>query len=148
MFKKFQQLVILVSCFLFAQAAFAFDEFVIKDIRIEGLQRISLGTAFNYLPIKVGDRLTEEQATASIRALFKTGFFDDVWLAQSGNELVIHVKERASIASIKIFGNQDITTEDLTAALKGVGLAEGRVFNRSLLDQIEQELNRQYFNHL
>lgn len=128
------------------QSVLAFDSFVIKDIKINGLQRITLGTAFNYLPIKVGDTFTEERATDSIKALFKTGFFDNVWFTRDNDELVINVVERSSIASIKIFGNKEITTEDLTKALKDVGLAEGRVFNRSLLDQVEQELNRQYFN--
>ena len=131
---------------IFCDKGFAYEPFVIKDIKIEGLQRISLGTAFNYLPIKVGESLSRGQATNSIRALFKTGFFEDVWFTQDGNVLVIHVIERPSISTIKIFGNREINTEDLTKALKQVGLAEGRVFNRSLLDQVEQELHRQYFN--
>lgn len=142
---KYRSLIFACFC-LFAQTASAFDVFVIKDIKITGLQRITLGTAFNYLPIKVGDTFTAEQATNSLKALFKTGFFDNVWFTQEGDVLVINVVERPSIASIKIFGNKEITTEDLTKALKDVGLAEGRVFNRSLLDQVEQELNRQYFN--
>lgn len=131
---------------VFASCVHAFESFVIEDIKIEGLQRITLGTAFNYLPVKVGETLTAEQTTASIQALFETGFFNDIWFDRDGNILVIHVKERPSIASIKLFGNQEITTEDLTEGLKNVGLAEGRVFNRSLLDQVELELNRQYFN--
>ena len=143
--KKYRSLVFVLLC-LVVQSALAFDTFVIKDIKINGLQRITLGTAFNYLPIKVGDTFTEEQATNSLKALFKTGFFDNVWFTRENDELVINVVERPSIASIKIFGNKEITTEDLTKALKDVGLAEGRVFNRSLLDQVEQELNRQYFN--
>ena len=144
---KYKYTSLIYACLIFwMTAAHAFDSFVIKDIKMEGLQRITLGTAFNYLPIKVGDTLTADEATKSIRALFKTGFFDDVWFTRDGDVLVIHVKERPSIASVKIFGNKEITTEDLNKALKGVGLAEGRVFNRSLLDQVEQELNRQYFN--
>ena len=126
--------------------SFAFDSFVLKDIKIEGLQRISLGTAFNYLPVKVGETLDNKRATNAIRTLFKTGFFDDVWFTTKDGVLVIHVVERPSISSIKIFGNKEIPTEDLTKALKQVGLAEGRVFNRSLLDQIQQELHRQYFS--
>ncbi|HEY5604482.1 MAG TPA: outer membrane protein assembly factor BamA, partial [Gammaproteobacteria bacterium] len=133
--------VLLVLC----QPVLAIEPLVIQDIKVEGLQRISLGTVFTYLPLKVGETLDDKRSTEVIRAMFKTGFFDDVWLARDGNVLVIHVVERPSISSIKIFGNKEIKTEDLTKALKEVGLAEGRVFNRSLLDQVEQELHRQYF---
>lgn len=139
-----------VAVFLLLMAigshSFAFDSFVLKDIKIEGLQRISLGTAFNYLPVKVGETLDNKRATNAIRTLFKTGFFDDVWFTRQDDVLVIHVIERPSISSIKIFGNKEIPSEDLTNALKQVGLAEGRVFNRSLLDQVQQELHRQYFS--
>ncbi|WP_455374973.1 outer membrane protein assembly factor BamA [Kaarinaea lacus] len=130
---------------LFCQAALAFEPFIIKDIKIEGLKRISLGTAFTYLPIKVGELLDEKSSNAAIRELFKTGFFEDVWFKEENGVLVIYVIERPSIASIKIFGNEAVNTEDLTKGLREIGLAEGRVFNRSLLDKIEQELHRQYF---
>ncbi|WP_455210392.1 POTRA domain-containing protein, partial [Kaarinaea lacus] len=126
--------------------AWAFDDFVIEDIKIEGLQRISLGTAFTYLPLKVGEELTAQKASEAMRALFKTGFFEDVSMGREGNVLVIVVAERPSIASIEIFGNEEINTDDLMEALKSIGMAEGRVFNRSLLDQVEQELHRQYFS--
>ncbi len=126
--------------------AHAFKPFVIGDIQVNGLQRISLGTTFNYLPVKVGETFTDEKASAAIRALFKTGFFEDVRLRREGSELIIDVKERPSIAKIEIFGNEDLSTEDLNTALKQVGLVEGRVFNRSILDQVQQELNRQYFS--
>ncbi|WP_455200712.1 outer membrane protein assembly factor BamA [Kaarinaea lacus] len=137
--------VILCAVLLFSQSVFALDSFIIQDIKIEGLQRISLGTVFTYLPLKVGETLDSTRSTEAIRALFKTGFFEDVWLSRDGDNLVIHVIERPSISSIEIFGNKEIKSEDLTKALKEVGLAEGRVFNRSLLDQVEQELHRQYF---
>lgn len=136
---------ICVGVLLICQTVWGFESFVIKDIKIEGLKRISLGTAFTYLPIKVGERLDQASSDAAIRELFKTGFFEDVWFEQKDGVLVIHVIERPSIASIKIFGNEAVTTEDLTKGLKEIGLAEGRVFNRSLLDKIEQELHRQYF---
>jgi len=139
------RILLCVVLLLFSQAVLAAEPFVIQDIRIEGLQRISLGTAFTYLPLKVGETLDDKRSTEAIRALFKTGFFEDVWLSRDGDVLVIHVVERPSISSIKIYGNKEIKTEDLTKALKEIGLAEGRVFNRSLLDMIEQELNRQYF---
>jgi outer membrane protein insertion porin family len=137
---------LLVWLLLAPVLAGAFDGFVIEDIKIEGLQRISLGTAFTYLPLKVGEELTAQKASEAVSALFKTGFFEDVSLGREGNVLVIVVDERPSIASIDIFGNEDINTEDLTTALKSIGMAEGRVFNRSLLDQVEQELHRQYFS--
>jgi outer membrane protein insertion porin family len=137
---------LLVALLLVPMLARAFDSFVIEDIKIEGLQRIALGTAFTYLPLKVGEELTQQKASDAVRALFKTGFFENVSLGREGNVLVIVVEERPSIASIEIFGNDEIKTDDLKEALKSIGMAEGRVFNRSLLDQVEQELHRQYFN--
>lgn len=134
-------LLLLMLC----QSTLAFESFVIKDIKIQGLKRISLGTAFTYLPIKVGEMLDEKASDAAIKELFKTGFFEDVWFKEDNGVLVIYVIERPSIASIKIFGNEAVNTEDLTKGLRDIGLAEGRVFNRSLLDKIEQELHRQYF---
>ncbi|MGD8641608.1 MAG: outer membrane protein assembly factor BamA, partial [Gammaproteobacteria bacterium] len=134
-----------VVLFLFSQKLMALEPFVIEDIKVEGLQRISLGTVFTYLPLKVGETLDAKRSTEAVRALFKTGFFEDVWFTRNDDVLVIHIVERPSISSIKIFGNKEINTEDLTKALKDIGLAEGRVFNRSLLDQVQQELNRQYF---
>ena len=125
--------------------AMAFEPFVIKDIKINGLNRISLGTAFTYLPLKVGETLDAKKATKALKELYKTGFFEDVKLSDSDGILSIDVVERPSISSIKIFGNKEINSDDLTKALKKVGLAEGLVFNRSILDQVEQELQRQYF---
>jgi outer membrane protein insertion porin family len=131
---------------LLTGTAQAFEPFEIADIRVEGLQRISAGTVFNYLPLKVGDTIDTEDSVNAIRALFKTGFFNDVYLERDGNVLVVYVKERAAISSIEITGNQDLETEQLLEGLKDVGLAEGRVFDRSLLDKVEQELERQYFS--
>ncbi|CAI8933161.1 outer membrane protein assembly factor BamA [Methylocaldum szegediense] len=127
-------------------SAWGLEPFVIEDIRVEGLQRVSAGTVFNYLPVKVGDLFDDRQSAESIKALFKTGFFRDVRLEQDGNVLVVIVDERPSIASVKIEGNKDISTEDLTKALKGVGLSEGKVFDRQILDKVEQELRRQYYS--
>ncbi len=120
--------------------------FLIEDIRVEGLQRISPGTVFNYLPVKIGQRVEADDTGAIIRALYETGFFSDVGLERRGNELVISVSERPAIGQIVIEGNAALETENLLFALKEIGLAEGRVFNRSVLDKIEQELRRQYFN--
>ncbi|MDH3513904.1 MAG: outer membrane protein assembly factor BamA, partial [Gammaproteobacteria bacterium] len=122
------------------------ESFVIRDIRVEGLQRISAGTVFNYLPVKVGDTLTESKSQDAVRALFKTGFFRDVQLEQDGNILIVSVVERPSIAGIKISGTREMSEDDLKKGLKEVGLAEGRVFNKSLLDRVEQELRQQYFS--
>jgi outer membrane protein insertion porin family len=136
----------LLLCNFLTGAAWGVEPFVIDDIRIEGLQRVSAGTVFNYLPVKVGDTFTQKQSAESIKSLFKTGFFKDVRLEQNGNVLIIHVEERPSIASVKLEGNKDIGTEDLTKALKGVGLSEGKVFDRQILDKVEQELRRQYYS--
>ncbi len=121
--------------------------FVVKDIQVRGLQRISAGTVFNYLPVNIGDEFTPQKAAQAIRALFNTGFFKDIALEQSGNVLIVHVKERPSIAKIIIEGNKDIKKEDLEKALDTIGLSEGKVFNRQLLEKVEQELTRQYFSH-
>ena len=120
--------------------------FVVRDIQVEGLQRISAGTVFNYLPVQVGSTVSEKDYPDIIRALFKTGFFTDVNLERKGDVLVITVTERPAIAEVKITGNSDISTEDLKKALTGVGLTEGRVFDRALLDKVEQELLRQYYS--
>lgn len=131
---------------LFTAKAWAIEPFVVEDIRLEGLQRISAGTVFNYLPVEVGDRLDDASSAEAIRALFETGFFRDVRLERDGDVLVVFVAERPAIGSVDISGNKDISTEQLTEALRQEGLSEGRVFNRFLLDRVEQELNRQYFS--
>ena len=124
----------------------AAQEFIIEDIRVEGLQRLTPGTVFNYLPLEVGDAFTPEVSSEAVSALFKTGFFDDVQLKRDGNVLVIVLKERAAIGSIEISGNKDIKTEDLLDGLNQIGFAEGRVFDQSQLDGLERELRRQYFS--
>lgn len=121
------------------------EVFQVSDIRVEGLQRIAPGTVFNYLPIQVGDTVGDDVTGGIIRALYQTGFFDDVRVERDGSVLVIQVRERPAIAEIKISGNKDIETKALETALADIGLKEGRVFNRSVLDRIEQELERQYF---
>lgn len=121
-------------------------DFVVRDIQVDGLQRISAGTVFNYLPVQVGSTISEKDYPEIIRALFKTGFFADVNLERKGNVLVVTVAERPAISEVRIVGNKDIGTEDLKKALTGVGLAEGRVFDRSLLDKVEQELLQQYYS--
>jgi outer membrane protein insertion porin family len=126
--------------------AYAFDPFVIKDIRVEGIQRIEAGTVFSYLAVKVGDTMTDEKASQAIRALYATGFFKDVSLEADNGVLVITIQERPSIAQIDIIGSKEFKKEDLIKGLRGLGLAEGRIFDRGLLDKAEQELKRQYIS--
>lgn len=121
-------------------------DFVVKDIRVEGLQRISEGTVYNYLPVNIGDHLTSQRERESIRALYATGFFRDVELRRDGDTLVVAVAERPSIESIDIKGNKDIKTEDLQKPLRNVGLAAGKTFDRSTLDEVTQGLTDQYFS--
>lgn len=126
--------------------AFALEPFVVKDIRVEGLQRISAGTVFNYLPVKLGDTLNEKVAQEAIKALYKTGFFKDVRLERQEDVLIVSVVERPSIAGIRLTGTREFPQDELKKALKEAGLAEGRIFNRSLLDRVEQEIRTQYFS--
>jgi outer membrane protein insertion porin family len=131
---------------LFIPPVMAAEEFVIEDIRVEGLQRITPGTVFNYLPMKVGDKFDDTRSAEAVRALFKTGFFEDVRLERDGDVLVFKIKERPAIGSITLSGNKDVRSEDLIDGLRKIGIAEGRIFNQSLLDKLEQELRRQYFS--
>jgi len=136
-------LFLLAVCF--ASTSFSAEPFVVKDIRLEGLQRISAGTVFNYLPIKVGDRVDSQRTGEALRALYKTGFFRDVRIEREGDSLVVFLHERPSIASIEFTGNKELSTENLLESLQQEGFAQGRVFNRSTFDQVEQELRRTYF---
>lgn len=129
---------------LYAASAIAIEPFVVKDIRVEGIQRTEAGTVFSYLPVKVGDKLDDEHAAAAIRALFATGFFKDVRLEMQQGVLIVLVRERPSIASIEINGVKEFPKDTLRDNLKSVGLADGRIFDKSALDKAEQELKRQY----
>jgi len=124
--------------------AFAFDPFVIKDIRVEGIQRTEAGTVFSYLPVKVGETMTDEKAADAIRALFATGFFRDVSLEREGDVLVVVVLERPSITQVDFTGMHEFNKEQLVSGLRQIGLAEGRIFDKGVLDRAEQELKRQY----
>ena len=129
---------------LFSLPAIAFEPFAVKDIRVEGIQRTEAGTVFGYLPVKVGETLTDEKAAASIKALFATGFFKDVRIEVDGNVMVIVVQERPAIAQIDFVGLKEFEKDVIVKALKEVGIADGRIFDRALLDKAEQELKRQY----
>ncbi len=130
---------------LLATASALAQGFRVEEIQVEGLQRISEGTVFSFVPIDIGDELTPARARSTIRDLFRTGFFADVALEQEGNTLIIRVQERPAIAAITISGNRQITTDDLLPALAQIGIAEGEVFNQLELDRVRQELIRQYF---
>src|SRR4029078_2834240 len=121
-----------------AVPAAALEPFVIKDIRVEGIQRTEAGTIFSYLPVKVGDTLTDERAAQAIRALFATGFFRDVSLEREGDVLVVVVQERPSIAQVDFTGIHEFNKDQLGSGMRQVGLAEGRIFDRGLLDRAEQ----------
>ncbi|MCG3146372.1 MAG: Outer membrane protein assembly factor BamA [Gammaproteobacteria bacterium] len=142
--KYFKKALYLALFALLVAPAFA-DSFVIQDIRLKGLARISPGTVFNYLPVKVGDTFDERRSADAIKALFKTGLFEDVQLEREGDVLVVIVKEREAISQITFSGNDNMKTEDLTKALKEIGFAEGEVYDKSKLDKVTQELKRQYF---
>lgn len=133
-------------CAFFSSAAWAFQPFVVKDIRIEGIQRTEAGTVFSYLPVKVGDTMTDEKASEAIKALFATGFFKDVRIEIEGSVLVVVVEERPAIAQIDFVGVKEFDKDALKKGLRDVGLAEGRIFDRALLDKAEQELKRQYLS--
>ena len=129
-----------------AIAAHAFDPFVVKDIRIEGIQRTEAGTVFSYLPVKVGETMTEDKAAQAIRSLYATGFFKDVSLEVDNGVLIVAVQERPSVAQIEFLGAKEFNKDDLLKGLRSIGLAEGRIFDKGLLDKSEQELKRQYIS--
>jgi outer membrane protein insertion porin family len=129
---------------LYITSVIAMEPFVVKDIRVEGIQRTEAGTVFSYLPVKVGDTLNDDQSAAAIRALFATGFFTDVSLKAENGVLVVVVRERPSIASVEINGVKDIPKDQLRDNLKFVGLAEGRIFDKAALEKSENELKRLY----
>jgi outer membrane protein insertion porin family len=120
--------------------------FVVRDMRVEGLQRISEGTVFNYLPINIGDTVDQLRIQEAVRALYGQALFDNIEMRRDGETLVIVVRERPSIESFTIEGNKDIKTEDLMESLRGVGLARGRTFDRAVLDNVQQFLTEQYYD--
>jgi outer membrane protein insertion porin family len=129
---------------LFMSPAWAITPFVVKDIRVEGIQRTEAGTVFSYLPVKVGDTMNDEQADVAIHALYGTGFFKDVRLEVEQGVLIVLVRERPSIASIEVSGVKDFPKDQLKENMKYAGLAEARIFDKGALDKATQELKRQY----
>ncbi|WP_370625395.1 outer membrane protein assembly factor BamA [Polynucleobacter sp. CS-Odin-A6] len=122
----------------------AADSFVVKDIRIEGLQRVEPGTVFSYLPVQVGDTFTEEKGAEAIKALYSTGFFRDVQIQAQGNVLIVIVEERPTISRIEFTGMKEFDPEIVRKSLKAVGVAEARFYDKALIDKAEQELKRSY----
>lgn len=123
---------------------YAADSFVVKDIRVEGLQRVEPGTVFSYLPVQVGESFTEEKGAESIKALYSTGFFRDVQIQAQGNVLIVIVEERPTISRIEFTGMKEFDVETIRKSLKAVGVAEARFYDKALIDKAEQELKRQY----
>ena len=136
-----------IAAMVFAsQAAWALAPFKVQDIRVEGLQRVEPGTIFASLPLRVGDEYSDEKGSAAIRALFALGLFKDVRLETNGNVLVVVVEERPTIANVEFAGTKEFDKDALQKAMRDVGLAEGRPFDKALADRAEQELKRQYIN--
>ena len=135
-------------CLVAAACAWAqsFTPFTVRDIRVEGLQRTEPGTIFSYLPVKVGETMTEEKAQQALRALFATGFFKDVRLDVDNDVLIVYVEERPAIANIDFSGVKEFDPDNLRKVLREMGIAEGRVFDRAVLETAEQELKRQYLS--
>jgi outer membrane protein insertion porin family len=123
---------------------FAFDDFLVSDIRIIGLQRVSTGSIFNVIPISVGDNIDQRKSADITRSLFATEQFDDIQIAKDGNTLIIIVQERPSISAIDISGNKALKTEQLLESLDGVGIKEGEVYKRSTVEKVKSELVRSY----
>ena len=122
------------------------ENFVIKEIRVEGLQRLSTGTVFNYIPLKVGDEMTDSDAKSIIRALYKSKYFNDVGVEAEDGVLIINVSERPAISSIEFVGNKDLGSDDLSTSLREIGFSEGQVYDKAMLERVELELQRQYFS--
>ena len=131
---------------LISSEAYAFDPFEVKDIRVEGVQRTEAGTVFSYLPVKVGETMTDEKSAQAIKALFATGFFKDVRIEIDGGVVVVVVEERPAIAQIDFVGLKEFDKDQLKKGLKDVGIAESRTFDRATLEKAEQELKRQYLS--
>jgi outer membrane protein insertion porin family len=126
--------------------ALAVEPFTVTDIRVEGIQRTEAGTIFSYLPVRVGDTFTDEKGAAAIKALYATGFFKDIRIESEGQVLVVQVVERPAVAAVDFTGAKEFDKDQLTKALKEIGLAEARIYDKSIVERAEQELKRQYLS--
>ena len=127
-------------------SAMAAESFVVKDIRVEGIQRTEAGTVFSYLPVRVGETFSEDKSVATIKALYATGIFKDVKLERDGNVLVVIVEERPAIAKVDFKGTHEFEKDMLVKALKDIGVGEAKTFDKASVDRAEQELKRQYLS--
>ncbi|HSP00716.1 MAG TPA: outer membrane protein assembly factor BamA, partial [Thioalkalivibrio sp.] len=134
-----------LTCVLLLAGAVHAETFTIEDIEVEGLERIAPGTVFTNLPVEVGDVFDDARSAEVVRSLFRTGFFSDISLRRRDNVLVVVVEERPAINEINLEGNRDIKDDELTEALRQVGMSRGRVFNRTVLERMENELRQQYY---
>lgn len=139
-------LIAVLFALAYSQAAHSFEPFKIQDIRVEGIQRTEAGTIFGYLPVKVGDEMTPEKATSSVKLLFGTGFFKDVQIEQDGGVLVVIVQERPAISAIDVRGSKEFDKKKLLEIFRAVGLQEGRIFDQSILERAKQDLKNQYIS--
>tara|TARA_X000000368_G_scaffold353936_1_gene295265 strand:+ start:3535 stop:5961 length:2427 start_codon:yes stop_codon:yes gene_type:complete len=139
-----KRLKLTIFTFLLSFQLLAFDEFLVSDIRIIGLQRVSTGSIFNVIPISVGDRIDLRKSNDIVKSLFSTEQFDDIQIGKDGNTLIITVEERPSISAIELSGNKALKTEQLVESLDGVGVKEGEVYKRSTLEKVKSELVRSY----
>lgn len=137
---------VLLAAMLLPSLANAFSPFVVRDIQVNGIQRVDAGTIFSYLPVKVGEQFTEAQASEAIQRLYATGFFSDVKIDTANNVLVVSVQERPTIASISFNGMHEFDAKAITKSLGQVGFGQGRVFDRSMLERAEFELKQQYLS--
>src|SRR5690625_657877 len=137
---------ILSSFLLMPALALAFTPFVIRDIQVQGLQRLDPGAVFGYLPVGVGDEFTEEHASETIQRLYSSGFCNDVSIDAADDVIVVAVQERPTIASISFTGMREFDPKAITKALAQVGFSEGRIFDRSMLERAEFELKQQYLS--
>ena len=131
--KKVKGFKLIIFTFLLSFNLSAFDEFLVSDIRIIGLQRVSTGSIFNVIPISVGDRIDLRKSNDIVKSLFATEQFDDIQIGKDGNTLIITVEERPSISAIDLSGNKALKTEQLIESLDGVGVKEGEVYKLSLI---------------
>jgi len=143
---KLSRVLLLAHLMLMSDFVWSAESFIVSDIRIEGLKRLPDGTLLNYLPVQVGDPLDNKQIVFSIKELYKTGFFADVQLFRDGDALIVKVKERPSISEVNFSGNSAIDSKTLEGALEDIGIVQGRIYNRSLLEKLTQELERVYFS--
>ncbi|MYN12192.1 outer membrane protein assembly factor BamA [Pusillimonas sp. TS35] len=136
----------LLAALLLPGIASAFSPFIVRDIQVNGIQRVDAGTIFSYLPVKVGEQFTDAQASEAIQRLYATGFFSDVKISTDNNVLLVTVQERPTIASVSFNGMREFDAKAITASLRQVGFGEGRVFDRSMLERARFEIEQQYLS--